>query len=154
MSARRSRAAGAICATVVIACSEPTAPAPAEPTVAAPITTGEPATGTPVALVQTAGSSIVSLLSTASSPVDDALDRVVATLPESSAAAELRRALRLLSSALGGSDRTRSMQLLDESHRALRIMQSTPASSGLECELAAVALALDAVLPPSAGARP
>ncbi len=151
MSARSSRAAaGAICATVAIACSEPTAPAPAEMTVAAPMTTGEPATGTPAALVRVARGSP----STASAPVDDALDRVVATIPESSAAAELRRALRLLSGALGGSDRTRSMQLLRESHRALRILQSTPASSGLECELAAVALALDAVLPPSDGARP
>jgi hypothetical protein len=149
MSARRGRAAaGAIYATVAIACAEPTAPAPAEPTVAAPITTGEPAVGTPVAFAQAVRAS------TTSSPVDDALDRVVATFPESSSAAELRRVLRLLSGALGGLDRSRSERLLNESHRALRVLQSTPASFGLEAELAAVALALDVVLPPLDEERP
>ena len=149
MSARRSRAAaGAICATVAIACSEPTAPVTPEPPTAAPIMKIEPAAATPVALAQAARSS------TASSPVDDALDRVIATFPESSSVAALRRALRLLAGALAGAARLRSERLLDESHRALRVLHSSPASSGLEAELAAVALALDAVLTPSHGDLP
>jgi hypothetical protein len=149
MSARRSRAgASAICAMVAIACSEPTAPVAPEPPMAAPITEGVPAAETPVAFAQAARAP------TASSAVDDALDRVIATFPESSSAAELRRILRLLSGALAGSDRVRSQRLLDESHQALRVLQSTPASSGREAELAAIALALDAVPTPSHGDGP
>jgi hypothetical protein len=138
----RRGAAGAICAMVAIACAEPTAPAPTESPIPTPSMKSEPAVGIPVAFTQASRAPI------ASSAVDDAVDRVLASFSESGPAAELRRTLRLLSGALAGSDRTQSERLLIQSHRALRILQSSPASSGLEAELAAVALALDAVSTP------
>ena len=136
---RRAGILGSLVAA--IACSEPTAPAaPAAP--AAPI--AEPVGGA-LGSASPRGEALVvraDVSAPASTAVSDASERILASLPSSGAAAELRRILGQLTSALSAEDRSQTRRLLPHAYRTLLDIGSSE-ESGLGPELSAIELALD-----------
>lgn len=138
--ARRRAWAASILGSLVaaIACSEPTAPeAPAGP-IAEPL--GGPSGSASLrgdALAARPGAS-----APASAAVSDASDRILASL-NSDAAAELRRTLEQLKTALSTFDRSQTRRLLPQAYQTLRTIGSSD-ERGLGPELSAIELALDA----------
>ena len=77
--------------------------------------------------------------------VEDASERLAASLGESSYARELRGKLRELARACVRADRCGSQRAVDEVRTVLASFWSSPESNGLAPELSAIELALDAI---------
>lgn len=140
------RAVSACAVVIVIACSDAAAPATPEPGVPASITPETPASiapGPQVDMVSLALAQPVSRGPVAPA-VEDATDRLAASLAHLGPAVELRRTLQRLAGALSGSDREQSARLAAQARPLLARLGSSLESSGIGPELSAIELALDA----------
>lgn len=123
MNAResRERAAGMICAAVVLAaCSDATAPAATERRAPPSITPRAEMGHKRVAAQPNSSYHQPRALAEVAIAVEDAVERLAASLEHAGSVVELRGSLRSLAKALSRSDREQSERLLKQAHRLLR----------------------------------